>query len=431
LTACGGVQFERAAGVRKYRALPPETSVTVAETSDLLAQPVEKVGVLKVTTRGAEVGEQESLALLKKHAARYGCDAIVEVKSNRRESKTVKKVKKLGPDGVPFFEEQTTSSVEVDWQASCIRTAEAPPEPAPRVAGQVAARPPEEQPAEPKPAKALRARKPRPAEPPPDSSEAKPEETKPVARPKPPVTRPPAEPDPDPEGSAEKPPVEKPPVEKPRPRPVEEQPPAEPAAPPPKPPAMVKPPEPPKPETPPPPELPPLPAEDKALASEVARSFLKLSRELAAGRGESLCSMLDSEKVYLDIRTNAPRMTIRKEMSGEEACTSFKEGELAGYVREFGPAEVHAEVATLLPTLFKIHGGAYLQLDPEREKAYPQRVAEDRQGKKPLACTLYSVLPAGNLFKISLSCGGVQSYRVLLRRDGTDDYKLMAFTHLR
>ena len=122
---------------------------------------------------------------------------------------------------------------------------------------------------------------------------------------------------------------------------------------------------------------------------------------------------------------------LRKDLAPEEACASMHGGEMAGYLRDFGPAEVHADVATLIPTLFRIHGGAFLRLDEAREADYQRRVIESRNGKKPLACTKYSVLPAGDLFKVSLTCNGVQSFRVLMRRAGPDDFRLMALTHVR
>ncbi len=86
---------------------------------------------------------------------------------------------------------------------------------------------------------------------------------------------------------------------------------------------------------------------------------------------------------------------------------------------------------TLIPTLFRIHGGAFLKLDDTRDQLYRQKLAEARAGKAPLACEMYTVHAAGNLFKVSLDCRGVKSYRLLLRRDGTDDFKLMALTHNR
>lgn len=170
---------------------------------------------------------------------------------------------------------------------------------------------------------------------------------------------------------------------------------------------------------------------DPAMASEVARAFLAFSRYVATSNHAAICDMIDKERLYLDIRIDQPALEIKTDLPHDAACAALKDGDLALYVRNFGPAEVHTEMPTLIPVLFRVHGGAFLKLSDDKDQLYRQKVEESRAGKTPLACEMYTVHAAGNLFKISLDCRGVKSYRILLRRDGPDDFKLMALTHNR
>ncbi|MSP92571.1 MAG: hypothetical protein EXR79_12345 [Myxococcales bacterium] len=171
---------------------------------------------------------------------------------------------------------------------------------------------------------------------------------------------------------------------------------------------------------------------DAKVATEVAKAFLGWSAALQYSSIERLCGMLD-ETVYVDVQSTQPRLHVKTNLSRDAACESFKGGDLAGFLKDFGPAEVHAEVPTLLPTLFQIHGGAYMRLDEALQKNYQEQVLKSREAahKAPLACTLYNVLPAGDLFKVGLTCNGVLSYRVLLRRAAPGDFKVMQYIHLR
>ena len=133
-----------------------------------------------------------------------------------------------------------------------------------------------------------------------------------------------------------------------------------------------------------------------------------------------------------NLSANQPKLKLKQEMTAADACTSLKEGELASYIRELGPAEVHAEVATLIPTLFGIHGGAFLNLEPDVQKRYTDAVATSRAGKKPLACTMYTVTPRdeGN-YQISLACQGVTSFKVFVAKGADGTWKVKAFSHVR
>ncbi len=382
-TGCGGVQFKRATGSGKYRALPVGTDVRVAQEDAELGQPTEVIGDLALTTQGDPPAHRKALDAMKRHAGRYGCDALVGFTNAKRETPVKRKVKSLGKGGVPVYTEVTEMRVEYDWTAQCVRTADAPKQTKRAATTAVASSSSGTRPAHAKPAHAKPAHvEPAHVEP----ARAEPAHGEPAH----------AEP-------AHAEPAYVAPTR------------AEPAAPTP---APIE-------------TAPPANGSDPQVASEVARAFIRLSMMAAQADADGLCKLLEKDRIYFDIRASSPPFELRKDLAPAEACASMHGGELAGYLRDFGPAEVHAEVATLIPTLFRIHGGAYVRLDEAREADYQRQVVASREGKKPLACTMYTVLPAGDLFKVSLSCNGVQSFRVLMRRAGPDDFRLMALTHVR
>lgn len=384
---CGGAALTREPGAKKYRPLPLGTPVRVSATPEELPQPVEVLGTLKLvtTTTDPSPNGTEATEELRRVAAGYGCDAVAAIEPTTVEKAFKRKVRELGSDGQPVYKQEIKKSYEHTWTARCVRTAEAPPEVAPggrRTETPVAEGRTEAKSAETKPGKKVVTK---PAETKP--ADIKPVETKPV----------------------ETKPVEAKPVET---RPVETKPNGGSGDG-----GNVIP--------------PPSTDEDPATASEVARAFMQYSRAVAASDTASICKFFDPERIYFDIRVDNPAWEYKTDMTGEAACQSLSGGDLSRYLRDLGPAEVHTEMPTLIPTLFRIHGGAFLKLDDARQADYRAKLAQSRAGKAPLACDMYTVHAAGNLFKVTLDCRGVKSYRMLLRRDGADDFKLMALTHAR
>ena len=53
------------------------------------------------------------------------------------------------------------------------------------------------------------------------------------------------------------------------------------------------------------------------------------------------------------------------------------------------------------------------------------------EGKKPLSCTTYNVQALDQMFKVTLSCAGVQSFRLVLSRVAEGQFKIVQFRHLR
>ncbi|MEY3013898.1 MAG: hypothetical protein RIT45_2633 [Pseudomonadota bacterium] len=125
---CGGVQFDRTSGAFKYRALPVGTPVQVVESASALPQPQVDVGELRWKQEGSAPAPDRKGATERfvRHAGRYGCDAVVGLKVESAEKKTVKKTKKLGADGKPVYEETEVSTFSHAFTARCVRTAAAP-----------------------------------------------------------------------------------------------------------------------------------------------------------------------------------------------------------------------------------------------------------------------------------------------------------------
>ena len=385
---CGATNFERAAGSKKYRQLPVGTAVRVAESADQLPQPVEIIGTLKTTTRGDPANRPEAEAALKNHAARYGCDALADLTSTRREVQVKRRVPTLGPDGTRKYVEDTIVTPEHDWVASCVRTAEAP---ADTSAGAAVAK---AEPVAPEPT-------PEPVPEPKKGKKTKVEPKVAKADPKPEPKPEPVKPEPKPE------PVKPEPKPEPRPEPTAKPEPVDPG--PAQPPANPK------------------------LAIEVAKFFRTWSKQVMTSNVDALCGSLD-DQVLVDISASQPKLKIKATMTVTEACESLRSGDLAGYLREFGPSEIHAEVEYVMPTLFAMHGAPFLKLDEATQRKYADEVNRSRtaENKKPLACTSYSAAAMGDEnFVITLGCQGVQSFRLIVRHPAEGVFKVMRFIHQR
>lgn len=129
LIGCGGMQFKRTPGAFKYRALPVGTEVKVVDNVSQLPSPTADIGQLRsvITTRTEPKPDIAKAATrLKKYAARYGCDAVVGTKATTAEKKSIKKTKKMGPDGKYIYEKTEVTTYTHTYLARCVRTAEAP-----------------------------------------------------------------------------------------------------------------------------------------------------------------------------------------------------------------------------------------------------------------------------------------------------------------
>ena len=421
--ACGGAAFQRAPGAPRCSIVPPSTKTRVAATIADLPAESRVLGTLNTTTRGDPASRVDAEQALRATAGRYGCDAVANLESKRRETRKTKKVPTQSANGGTTWQDETVITVEHDWTAQCIRTPDLPCQ-AVGAAPPPAKEEPEEVKVEPvRPKKRASDNKPRP--------EVKPEpKPEPKLEPKPraevkvePKPEPKIDPKPRPEA---KPEAKVEAVVEPKPRAEVK------LEPKPEPKVEVRPE--PKVEIAPDAEQ-PMPvvvtsAEDKKIASEIANMFIRWSNAWVKNEVDKLCSSFD-DKVILKISSNQPKLKMQQEMTAAEACQSLKDGDLSSYLKELGPAEVHAEVGTLVPALFGVHGGSFLNLEPDVQKRYAQAVAVARLGKKPLACSMYTVTPREEgVYQISLTCQGTASFKVFVAKAADGTWKVRTFSHV-
>lgn len=126
---CGGVKFARTSGAHKYRALPVGTDVKVVGAASELPQPTALIGALAwtVESRTDKTADEAAAAeRFKKHAARYGCDAVVGLSSKTTSRTSKKTVTKTGADGKRVKTQVEVVTYVHTYGASCVRTQSAP-----------------------------------------------------------------------------------------------------------------------------------------------------------------------------------------------------------------------------------------------------------------------------------------------------------------
>ncbi len=151
-------------------------------------------------------------------------------------------------------------------------------------------------------------------------------------------------------------------------------------------------------------------------------------------QSEGVCRALAPGDVRFDIETRDPKLVIHRSFGREEACLSLVKGELSRYLEAFGPAEVHAEPATLLPSLFRIHGSPYFHLPRHQTESYRRRLLAKRGDRKQLQCGAYraNVLripsragsPERRLYEVELSCRGTGHYALQIENIRGVGYKI-------
>lgn len=185
----------------------------------------------------------------------------------------------------------------------------------------------------------------------------------------------------------------------------------------------------------------PLSGASNRRAAMLARAMLDWSAALVEEDIERLCAALAPGEVRFDIETHDPELVLHRSYGREEACLSLARGELKSYVREFGPAFLHAEAALTLPHLFRIHGSAYFRLPQTQNQAYVEHLARVRRGRPALRCTRYranplairrpppgSAQPARRVYEVELGCAGVHHYVVQFEGDAKAGFKLRKFS---
>ncbi len=155
----------------------------------------------------------------------------------------------------------------------------------------------------------------------------------------------------------------------------------------------------------------------EAELSAAARVVLAVHAAMAAEDGKALCALLASDGARLDVESVDPPLSLHQSASREVICRDLaqRQGPWARYLRELGPADVHAQMARFLPTLFRVHGGVIGELPREREALLAATMARD---SKDLRCRGYRLSPFEGL-------GGVRLYDVALTCPGHADVRLI------
>lgn len=121
------MKFVRSDGAVRYRALPMGSEVKLVGTDLELPQPVAQIGTMKFTVQGGEKADPSEVAdKFRKHAARYGCDAVVALVAASRSKKSTRKKKQIGEGGKIGYVNEEYTLYYHDWQARCVRSNEAP-----------------------------------------------------------------------------------------------------------------------------------------------------------------------------------------------------------------------------------------------------------------------------------------------------------------
>lgn len=145
----------------------------------------------------------------------------------------------------------------------------------------------------------------------------------------------------------------------------------------------------------------------KAL-SEIARSVLALHASLAAERGDHVCGWIAQDGARLDVESVEPPLSSHLDLSRDAICAQLRtrQGPWASYMRELGPAMVHAQMARFLPLLFRLHGAVIGALPADRAQALASLLQRDAAD---LRCRSYSArafegLGGIELVEVKLGC---------------------------
>jgi len=117
---CGGMQFEREAGVPRYKALPYNQPIAVLPTLADVPQPNQVLGTFATTTKDDDRSSVETQ--FKKNAARYGCDAVADVQAQVDEKKSMRTVKVPGAHGKTESRQEEVITRIWNWTGRCVRT---------------------------------------------------------------------------------------------------------------------------------------------------------------------------------------------------------------------------------------------------------------------------------------------------------------------
>lgn len=177
----------------------------------------------------------------------------------------------------------------------------------------------------------------------------------------------------------------------------------------------------------------PLKGKYRREARKVAAAVSAFSALMASENTAEICSTLAAGRLRFDIATLEPPLNIHTTLEKQAACVSFASGELARYVKEFGPSHPHADIATIIPALFAVHSSPYLHLPRVQLQAYGDAIAGQKGRSARLACKTYRAarLPADaatpakqRRYEVTITCARVVDYHVEVMGNRTLGFKV-------
>ncbi|GEM_PF-2594438 len=156
-------------------------------------------------------------------------------------------------------------------------------------------------------------------------------------------------------------------------------------------------------------------------AVKVARSVMAFSAAMANENKTGICQQFAAGSLRFDIETHDPAMTMHKTLTRKAACASLHGGGVGKYAHEFGPSHPHADVSSLLPELFNLHGSPFLHLPAVQLQTYAKLVHTKRKRGDKLTCNSYRAAmlprmpdtpPKQRRYDVEIRCEGVSTYNL-------------------
>ncbi len=170
----------------------------------------------------------------------------------------------------------------------------------------------------------------------------------------------------------------------------------------------------------------PLAGAEQRAAAAVARAYLRIAAAFAQEDTAALCAAF-APQVRLDVTSANPAVQGTLATSRALACAALRQpGSLwARYLRELGPAAVHADAPTYVGRLFAMHGSPYEWVPRAQERAY--RLAMRKASRR---CHTWRVLPVRRVAEgrrvvdVVVLCEGVRDFVMQLEGSTGAGYRL-------
>jgi hypothetical protein len=172
-------------------------------------------------------------------------------------------------------------------------------------------------------------------------------------------------------------------------------------------------------------------------ALKVSAAVRAFSSAMAKEQADQLCGLLAGGRLRFDIATLDPPLNIHRNLENAAACLSLKSGALAKYIKEFGPSHPHADMSTVVPALFAVHGSPFLHLSRVQLSAYGQAIRGQHGRQERLGCSTYKAarLPADaatpakqRRYEVTIGCDAVANYHIEVMGNRTLGFKIRKFS---